>query len=79
MKIKVIIHQAEWGGYWAEVPAIPVCFTQGDSWEELIKNVYEGVEACLSVDIEKIKINPSDKILDVAIWRMFLAKDYVKF
>jgi len=31
MKIKVIIHQAEEGGYWAEVPAIPGCLTQGDS------------------------------------------------
>jgi predicted RNase H-like HicB family nuclease len=36
MKIKVIIHQAEEGGYGAEVPAIPGCFTEGDSWEELI-------------------------------------------
>jgi len=40
MKIKVIIHQAEEGGYWAEVPAIPGCLTQGNSWEELIKNIY---------------------------------------
>ena len=79
MKIKVVIHQAEEDGYWAEVPAISGCFTQGDSWEELIKNIYKAVEACLSVDIEKIKINTSDKILDVAIWRMFLAKNYVKF
>ena len=77
MKIKVIIHQAEEGGYWAEVPAILGCLTQGDSWEELIKNIYEVVEACLSVDVEKIKIKPSDKILDVAIWKTFLAKNYV--
>jgi len=38
MKIKVVIHQAEEGGYWAEVPAIPGCLTQGDNWEELISN-----------------------------------------
>lgn len=67
MKIKVIIHQAEEGGYWAEIPAIPGCFTQGDSWEELIKNIYEAVEACLSVEVEKIKIDPSAKILDFVI------------
>ena len=36
MKIKVIIYQTEEGGYWAEVPVIPRCLTQGDSWEELI-------------------------------------------
>jgi predicted RNase H-like HicB family nuclease len=33
----VIIHQAEEGGYWAEILTIPGCLTQGDSWEELIK------------------------------------------
>ena len=49
MKVKVIIHEAEEGGYWAEVPAIPGCATQGDSFEELLANLHEAVEACLSV------------------------------
>jgi len=50
MKLKTIIHKAEEGGYWAKIPAIPGCITQGDSFEELLKNIYEAVEACLSVD-----------------------------
>lgn len=66
MKLKVIIHNAEEGGYWAEVPSIPGCMTQGDTWEELIKNIYEAVEACLSVDIQDYKIEKNDKILEVA-------------
>ncbi len=41
MKLKVIVHEAEEGGYWAEVPAIPGCATQGDSFEELLKNLYD--------------------------------------
>ena len=52
MKLKVIIHEAEEGGYWAEVPAISGCATQGDTFEELLLNLYETVEACLSVDID---------------------------
>jgi len=52
VKIKVIIHHAEEGGYWAEVPSIPGCATQGDSYEELITNLYEAVEGCLSVDLK---------------------------
>ena len=28
MKLKVVVHEAEEGGYWAEVPAIPGCATQ---------------------------------------------------
>jgi predicted RNase H-like HicB family nuclease len=38
----------EEGGYWAEVPAIPGCATQGDTFEELLQNVYEAVEGCLT-------------------------------
>ena len=48
MKIKVVIHEAEEGGYWAEVPAIPGCATQGETHEELLKNLQEAIEACLS-------------------------------
>jgi predicted RNase H-like HicB family nuclease len=50
MKIKVVVHEAEEGGYWAEVPAIPGCATQGETIEELLKNVCEAVERCLTVD-----------------------------
>ena len=45
----VIVHEAEEGGYWAEVPEIPGCATQGDTLEELILNLQDAVEACLSV------------------------------
>ena len=33
MKIQAIIHEAEEGGYWAEVPALPGCFTQAETLE----------------------------------------------
>ena len=51
MKIKIVIHEAEEGGFWAEVPAIPGCATQGDSMEELMQNLREAIEGCLSVDV----------------------------
>jgi predicted RNase H-like HicB family nuclease len=51
MKIKVVVHEAEEGGYWAEVPAIPGCATEGETFEELLQNLYEAIEGCLSVDI----------------------------
>ena len=53
MKIKAVVHEAEEGGYWAEVPAIPGCATQGDTLEELTKNVHEAFWGCLSVEVEK--------------------------
>ena len=50
MKLKVVVHPAEEGGYWAEVPAIPGCATQGETIEELFENLHDAIEGCLSVD-----------------------------
>jgi predicted RNase H-like HicB family nuclease len=52
MKLKVIVHEAEEGGYWAEVPSIPGCATQGETFDELLVSIYEAVEGCLSVDMK---------------------------
>jgi len=49
MKVKVVIHEAEEGGFWAEVPAIPGCATQGETFQELLTNVDEAVHGCLAV------------------------------
>ena len=67
MKIKVIIHPAEEGGFWAEVPAIQGCATQGETIEELLTKLYEAVEACLSIDLEYIEISENDKVLELAV------------
>lgn len=67
MKLKVIIHKAEEGGYWAEVPAVPGCATEAETIEELLKNVREAVEACLSVDIKSVRLKKDDKVMEIAI------------
>ena len=67
MKLKVVIHEADEGGYWAEVPSIPGCATQGDSFEELLSNLYEAVEGCLSVEVQDIPVSETDKIIEIAV------------
>lgn len=67
MKIQVIIHEAEEGGYWAEVPAIPGCATQGDNFQELLQNLYEAIEGCLTVDVDAIEKSTTDRILEIAV------------
>ena len=47
MKYKVVIHKAEEGGYWAEVPAVPGCFSQGETVDELMDNIHEALAATL--------------------------------
>ena len=41
MRLKVVVHEADEGGFWAEVPAIAGCATEGDTFEELLTNLYE--------------------------------------
>ena len=67
MKIKVVVHEAEEGGYWAEVPAIPGCATQGETFEELLQNLYEAIEGCLSVDIAEPKAGGKERILEISV------------
>lgn len=67
MKLKVVVHEAEEGGYWAEVPAILGCATQGETFDELLENLYEAVEGCLSVDVKEIQLSGKDKVLEIAV------------
>jgi predicted RNase H-like HicB family nuclease len=67
MKLKVIIHEAEEGGYWAEVPAIPGCVTQGETFDELLTNLYEAVEGCLSVEISAPTPDSKARIMEIAV------------
>jgi predicted RNase H-like HicB family nuclease len=67
MKLKVVIHEAEEGGYWAEVPSIPVSATQGETFEELLKNLYEAAEGCMSVDLDEIKTTGKDRMVEIIV------------
>lgn len=67
MKIKVVVHEAEEGGYWAEVPAIPGCATQGETMDELMASGHDAIQACLSVDVGEIKSYPNDQVLEIAV------------
>jgi len=51
LKIKIVVHEAEEGDHWAEVPAIPGCATQGDSMDELMRNIHEAIEGWLSIEV----------------------------
>ncbi len=67
MKLKVVVHEAEEGGYWAEVPTIPGCVTEGDTWEQLLKNIYDTVDGCLSVDATPSDDTGNPRILEIAV------------
>jgi len=64
MKVQVIIHEAGEGGFWAEVPALPGCVTEGDTKEELENNLREAIELYLRLIPNQ---NPSGQILELTL------------
>ena len=65
MKIEILVHEAEEGGYWAEVPAIPGCATQGDDMEELMANLREAIEGCLSIEVAPPEPGGVERMLEL--------------
>jgi predicted RNase H-like HicB family nuclease len=66
MTLRAIIHDAEEGGFWAEVPALPGCVTQAETREELEGNLREAVEGWLSAGEAGLDFETA-KILEVAL------------
>jgi predicted RNase H-like HicB family nuclease len=50
MQVKVVVHEAEEGGFWAEVRALPGCVSQGETMDELLANIREAIEAWLATE-----------------------------
>jgi predicted RNase H-like HicB family nuclease len=67
MKIKAIVHPAEEGGYWAEVPALPGCITEGDTMEELIANLKDAIDGWLEVAGSQKLIEPRAQVLELSV------------
>ena len=53
-KLDIVFHEADEGGYWAEIPAMPGCVTEGDTLEETKPNIREAAEVWLATKLEWI-------------------------
>ena len=53
MKTYNVILQQEDGGYNVSVPSLPGCFSQGDNFEDAIKNIKEAIELYLEDEDDK--------------------------
>jgi predicted RNase H-like HicB family nuclease len=64
----VVIHEEPEGGFWAEVPALPGCYSQGESVDELMANVREAITGVLET-MKELGTRPEAniRILDVAV------------
>ena len=71
----VKVHPAEEGGFWAEVPALPGCFTQGKTIAEIAVMAKEAIEGHISalhkvgfpVPVEKIPKRKQQKVFSIPV------------
>ena len=67
MTLKVLIHKAEEGGYWAEVPALPGCVSQGETVDAVRANVREAIEGWLLAEEGTTQAGTADRVLEVTV------------
>jgi predicted RNase H-like HicB family nuclease len=65
MNFRVVIHAAEEGGYWAEVPALPGCVSQGETRIEVEANIREAIGGWLAA--ADTLPAPADEVIEVAV------------
>lgn len=65
LSYKVILEPAEEGGYTAYVPSLPGCISEGDTYQEALRNIKEAIVGWIEVSEEfGDEIPPSDVIID---------------
>lgn len=63
-----IVHEDPSGGYWAEVPALPGCYSQGETMDEVLTNIREAALGVLEVLREQgQQPEPNVQILEIAV------------
>ena len=50
--LHVIVHEAEEGGFWAEVLELPGCMSQGETQAEVLANIQEAIRAVIRSYVE---------------------------
>jgi predicted RNase H-like HicB family nuclease len=65
--LKVLIRSAEEGGYWAEVPALPGCVSQGETMDELRSNIREAIEGWLTAEDADAQKTGADEVIEIAV------------
>ena len=67
MKLKVLLHPAEESGFWAEVPALPGCVSEGETFEETLANIREAAEGWLVVAAEQALVETQVQVAEIEL------------
>jgi predicted RNase H-like HicB family nuclease len=64
MRLRVVLHPEKEGGYSVAVPALPGCYSQGETVEEAMANIREAAEGMLEALNERQPFDPEDRSAD---------------
>ena len=73
MEYTILIHQAEEGGFWSEVPALPGCYSQGETIDQTLQNTKEAIESHLIALKEDLVAAPIEESLFIGKVRVEVA------
>jgi predicted RNase H-like HicB family nuclease len=67
VNLKIVVHEAEEGGYWAEAPALPGCVSQGETMDELLANMREAVTAWLEAETPEPEATDAGRVVELTV------------
>jgi predicted RNase H-like HicB family nuclease len=67
VKLRVVVHPAEEGGFWAEVPALPGCVSEGETLAETLANVREAAEGWLEVADQRAPDDTNAQLAEIEL------------
>ena len=67
MKLPVVVHPAEEGGFWAEIPALPGCVSEGETLSETLANIREAAEGWLEVASERAAVGADVQLAEIEL------------
>jgi predicted RNase H-like HicB family nuclease len=67
MKLPVVVHPAEEGGFWAEIPALPGCVSEGETFSETLANIREAAEGWLQVASDRAATGADVQLAEIEL------------
>ena len=66
-KLRVVVHPAEEGGFWAEIPALPGCVSEGETFSETLANIRESAEGWLQVASDRAATEADAQVAEIEL------------
>jgi predicted RNase H-like HicB family nuclease len=67
MLVKIVVHEAEEGGWWAEVPALPGCVSQADAMDELLVNMRVAIAAWMEAEAPEPPMAAAGRVVELTV------------